>query len=89
MATATLDRVELTYGDHDEHQLDARDRCDRCGSQAYIRATLRTPKEGEEGLLMFCAHHADAYERAIMPILREWHDERARLKENRKQGSEN
>lgn len=28
------------------------DRCDRCGAQAYIRATLA---EGLE--LLFCAHH--------------------------------
>lgn len=85
MATATLERVELTFGDHEKHELDARDRCDRCGAQAYIRATLKDDK----GLLMFCGHHADRYERAITPLLTEWHDERARLKENRKQGSEN
>ncbi len=30
----------------------ASDRCDRCGAQAYVRATL--PGGGE---LMFCAHH--------------------------------
>ena len=33
--------------------LTAADRCDRCGAQAYIRATM--PSGGE---LLFCAHHA-------------------------------
>lgn len=28
------------------------DRCDRCGAQAYVRATL--PNGGE---LLFCGHH--------------------------------
>lgn len=32
--------------------LTAADRCDRCGAQAYIRATL---SDGLE--LLFCAHH--------------------------------
>jgi len=32
--------------------LTAADRCDRCGAQAYIRATL-----GEGLELLFCAHH--------------------------------
>lgn len=34
----------------------AADRCDRCGAQAYVRATL--PGGGE---LMFCAHHGKQY----------------------------
>ena len=32
--------------------LTAQDRCDRCGAQAYIKATL--PGIGD---LLFCAHH--------------------------------
>ena len=32
--------------------LKATDRCDRCGAQAYIRATLPSSAE-----LLFCAHH--------------------------------
>lgn len=34
----------------------AADRCDKCGSQAYIRATLLTGGE-----LLFCAHHGKQY----------------------------
>lgn len=31
------------------------DRCDRCGAQAFTRATLAA------GELLFCAHHGRAY----------------------------
>jgi len=90
MYTTVLDnRVELTYGDHAKFELDSTYRCDRCGSQAYIRSTLRNPKEGEKGELFWCSHHANKYESALMPLLREWHDERARLKENKKKEDEN
>jgi ribosomal protein L37E len=37
--------------------LTATDRCDRCGAQAYIRATLASGGE-----LLFCAHHGHAHE---------------------------
>ncbi len=33
-------------------QLTAADRCDRCGAQAYVRATMGSGFE-----LLFCAHH--------------------------------
>ena len=36
--------------------LNALDRCDRCGAQAYVRAVLATGGE-----LMFCAHHGKEY----------------------------
>jgi hypothetical protein len=32
--------------------LTAKDRCDRCGAQAYVKATLKSGFE-----LLFCAHH--------------------------------
>lgn len=35
--------------------LDALDRCDRCGAQAYVRAVLSA------GELLFCAHHGREY----------------------------
>lgn len=91
MYTTVFDnRVELTYGDHKNFELDSSFRCDRCGSQAYVRSTLRTPKNaGEKADLFWCGHHADKFERALMPLLREWHDERGRLKEDKTKGSEN
>lgn len=43
--------------------LDAADRCDRCGAQAYIRATLATGGE-----LLFCAHHGRAHEAKLREL---------------------
>lgn len=37
--------------------LSRRDRCDRCGAQAYVRATLDGGAE-----LLFCGHHFRAHE---------------------------
>lgn len=39
--------------------LTATDRCDRCGAQAFIRATLAG------GELLFCAHHGRKYAGAL------------------------
>lgn len=39
--------------------LTASDRCDRCGAQAYVRATLAG------GELLFCAHHGRKYSGAL------------------------
>ena len=36
--------------------LNALDRCDRCGAQAYVRAILLNGGE-----LLFCAHHGKEY----------------------------
>lgn len=38
------------------------DRCDRCGSQAHLRALLET------GVLQFCGHHARMYHAALAEI---------------------
>ena len=54
--------------------LTASDRCDRCGAQAYIRATL--PVGGE---LLFCAHHGKKYQEKLSSIAQSWHDESSRL----------
>jgi len=55
------------------HELTSFDRCDSCGAQAYVRATL------ESGELYFCAHHAARFREKLMPTVVEWHDETARL----------
>jgi hypothetical protein len=52
----------------------AADRCDRCGAQAYVRVKL------ESGLdLLFCAHHARAYEPTLRAVAAAIQDESARL----------
>lgn len=42
--------------------LTALDRCDRCGAQAVVRATL------ESGDLLFCGHHARQYGEALARV---------------------
>ena len=53
--------------------LSALDRCDRCGAQAFVRVVLSA------GDLLFCAHHARAYEDKLRPTAVDWVDETATL----------
>jgi hypothetical protein len=53
--------------------LTAADRCDRCNAQARVRAVLAN------GELMFCAHHAKAFEPALRAQALEWLDESDRI----------
>jgi hypothetical protein len=57
-----------------ERPLVAADRCDRCGAQAYVRATL--PSGGE---LLFCAHHARKHEAKLQQLAATIYDETTRL----------
>ncbi|OFT43221.1 hypothetical protein HMPREF3160_03560 [Arthrobacter sp. HMSC06H05] len=58
-------------------ELTTADRCDNCGAQAYIRATLASG-----GQLLFCAHHARAVEESLRPQTSEWLDESDQLTVN-------
>ena len=60
-----------------DRPLTAADRCDLCGAQAYVRATLAS------GELLFCAHHAAKFKEKIGDSALEWHDETARLQDAR------
>lgn len=53
--------------------LTARDRCDACGAQAYVRVEL------ESGSLLFCAHHARKHADALAQVATSILDETARL----------
>lgn len=53
--------------------LTAADRCDRCGAQARVRVVLTS------GDLLFCAHHAKAYEDKLRATAVEYVDETATL----------
>jgi len=71
------------------HILNAFDRCDRCGAQAYVMV------KGATGELLFCGHHYDkimnspeAYKK-MMGFMLEVVDERDRLIENKLVGSYN
>ena len=53
--------------------LNTSDRCDRCGAQARVRVVLVS------GDLLFCAHHAKAYENKLRATAVEYVDETAAL----------
>jgi hypothetical protein len=55
---------------HDERGLPATDRCDRCGSQAFIKAVMTT------GELLFCAHHGEVYMDKVRTVAEVIHDHR-------------
>ena len=54
--------------------LNAADRCDRCGAQAYVRVTLTSGGE-----LLFCAHHGRAHSDKLKQVALNIHDETAKL----------
>jgi hypothetical protein len=54
--------------------LTTRDRCDRCGAQAYLRVELAGGSE-----LLFCAHHSREHEHRIRSIAVSVHDETSAL----------
>jgi hypothetical protein len=58
--------------------LNALDRCDRCGAQAYVRAVLLNGGE-----LTFCAHHGKEYAEKLKPITAKIHDESEKLIESK------
>jgi hypothetical protein len=54
------------------------DRCDRCGAQAFVKATLPTA-DGME--LLFCGHHFRAHELKLVAAGAAIQDERHRIDE--------
>ena len=54
--------------------LNAADRCDRCGAQAYMRVTLTSGGE-----LLFCAHHGRAHSDKLQQVALNIQDETNRL----------
>ena len=56
--------------------LNAVDRCDRCGAQACVRATLLNGGE-----LLFCAHHAKEYSERLKTVAANIQDETGKLVE--------
>lgn len=56
------------------------DRCDKCGAQAWIRATLAEPlPNGSVGRLYFCAHHSRQVSSSLRPKCVHWLDESEHL----------
>jgi hypothetical protein len=54
--------------------LNAADRCDRCGAQAYVRVTLNSGFD-----LLFCAHHSKEHADRLRQVALEIHDESERI----------
>ncbi len=61
--------------------LTAHDRCDRCGAQAYLRATLPGGTE-----LLFCGHHGNAHRPSLVGAGASIHDESDKLLVARESG---
>ncbi len=61
--------------------LTASDRCDRCGAQAYVRATLPGGTD-----LLFCGHHGNAHRPSLLVAGASIHDETERLRTPRESG---
>lgn len=54
--------------------LNASDRCDRCGAQAYVRVTMTSGFE-----LLFCAHHSKEHADKLKQVALTIHDETQRI----------
>lgn len=65
--------IEVADNEVSNQGLTASDRCDSCGAQAYVRATLQF------GELLFCLHHAVENKEALAPVTVTWHDESDKL----------
>lgn len=70
---SSVDELDLDTQSLGAPVLTALDRCDYCGAQAYVKATLAS------GELLFCNHHANEFKDKLQPVALEWHDESARL----------
>ena len=66
-----------------EYVLKVADRCDSCNSQAYVLV------KGVSGDLMFCGHHYNKHEAALIKLSYEIIDEREKLIQNKSIGSAN
>ena len=71
MTTLEQDRTEAPLAA--DRPITGLDRCDSCGSQAYVRAVL------SGGELLFCGHHAKKHESKLRPLAEVWHDETSRI----------
>lgn len=54
--------------------LNAADRCDRCGAQAYVRVTMSSGYD-----LLFCAHHGKEHADKLKQVALNIHDESERI----------
>lgn len=67
------DELEVQQDIAVDREMNAADRCDVCGAQAYIRVVLAS------GELMFCSHHGNEKRQNLESIALSWHDESEKL----------
>ena len=73
MTATTFDVPTTTAG------LTRQDRCDRCGAQAFVKATIHAADDME---LLFCGHHFRAHELKLVAAGATIQDERHRIDEH-------
>ena len=69
-ATRTESPTDTRTAAVDPTPLTVMDRCDRCGSRAYVRATLP-----DGAALLFCGHHGNAHRPALLVAGAALHDQ--------------
>ena len=74
MTTSTTTPPATDATSYDASPLTAADRCDRCGAQAYVRATLPGGTD-----LLFCGHHGNAHRPSLLIAGASLHDETDKL----------
>lgn len=52
------------------------DRCDRCGAQAFVRATILVRETEKLVALTFCAHHYAKHQDRLDPVAAHVQDDR-------------
>ena len=82
MTTSTQPATDVTTTETSaDAPLTAADRCDRCGAQAYVRATLPGGTD-----LLFCGHHGNAHRPSLLVAGASIHDETDKLLVARESG---
>jgi len=83
MTTSTQPATDptTTAAAADPAPLTAVDRCDRCGAQAYVRATLPGGTD-----LLFCGHHGNAHRPSLLVAGASIQDETDKLLVSRESG---
>jgi hypothetical protein len=78
--------VETKWEEGQAPRFNAKDRCDKCGAQAYVKVGFTSGSS-----LLFCSHDANEQRPKMLSkgVVQTWYSETGRLVENRKQGSEN
>ena len=59
----------------EDSHLNASDRCDRCGAQAYVRVTMASGFD-----LLFCSHHSKEHADKLKQVALTIHDETQQIR---------